>query len=55
VNIDLKEKAMDRTISEETRLSKREKRASTYRRVVTGTVNGRSIVQTDEEMERKDE
>jgi mannose-6-phosphate isomerase-like protein (cupin superfamily) len=32
-------------------LSKRGKKASTYRRVVTGNVNGRSVVQNDEQME----
>jgi hypothetical protein len=42
---------MTETISEETKLSRRKKKASTYRRVVTGSVNGKSIVQSDEKME----
>ncbi len=30
---------------------KRSKKPSNYRRIVTGNVNGRSVVQTDEQME----
>jgi hypothetical protein len=32
-------------------LSRRDKKAGTYRRVVAGNVNGKSIVQSDELME----
>ncbi|MFZ1976157.1 MAG: cupin domain-containing protein [Candidatus Acidiferrales bacterium] len=32
-------------------LSKREKKPSTYRRIVTGNVNGKSVVQSDEQLE----
>jgi hypothetical protein len=32
-------------------LSRRDKKASTYRRVVAGNVNGKSVVQSDELME----
>jgi hypothetical protein len=39
------------TISEEIQLSKRKRKANTYRRVVTGSVNGKSVVQSDEKME----
>jgi hypothetical protein len=39
---------MNRTISKQKELSKRERQASSYRRVVAGNVNGRSIVQSDE-------
>jgi hypothetical protein len=42
---------MNQTISKTQELSKRDKKASTYRRVVTGNVNGRSVVQSDEQME----
>jgi hypothetical protein len=42
---------MSGTISEETKVSKRKKKTSTYRRVVTGSVNGKPIVQSDEKME----
>ena len=37
--------------SKNKQLSKRDKKASTYRRVVAGNVNGKSIVQSDELME----
>ena len=37
--------------SKNNQLSKRDKKASTYRRVVAGNVNGKSIVQSDELME----
>jgi hypothetical protein len=33
--------------------SKRDKEASTYRRVATGNVNGKPIVQSDEHMEAR--
>jgi hypothetical protein len=42
---------MNRTISKQRELSKRDKKATTYRRVVAGSVNGRSVVQSDEQME----
>jgi mannose-6-phosphate isomerase-like protein (cupin superfamily) len=42
---------MNRTISKQKELSRREKKARTYRRVVAGNVNGRSFVQSDEQME----
>ena len=42
---------MNSTISKQKELSKRDKKASNYRRVVAGNVNGRSIVQSDEQME----
>src|SRR5712675_913989 len=42
---------MNETISKKIELSKRDKKASTYRRVATGNVNGRSVVQNDEQME----
>src|SRR6266576_3540527 len=42
---------MNGTASKKRELSKRGKKASTYRRVVTGNVNGRSVVQNDEQME----
>jgi hypothetical protein len=45
------EKAMNGTASKKRELSKPGKRPSTYRRIVTGNVNGRSVVQTDEQME----
>ena len=31
--------------------SNRDEKASTYRRVVTGNINGRSVVQSDQQME----
>ena len=37
--------------SKDKQLSKRNKNASTYRRVVAGNVNGKSVVQSDELME----
>jgi mannose-6-phosphate isomerase-like protein (cupin superfamily) len=43
--------AMNGTISKKTALSKRDKKASTYRRVVTGNVHGSSVVQNDDQME----
>jgi mannose-6-phosphate isomerase-like protein (cupin superfamily) len=39
---------MHETVSKNRELSKRRKKPSTYRRVVTGNVNGKSVVQTDE-------
>jgi hypothetical protein len=42
---------MNGTASKKRELSKRTKKPSTYRRVVTRDVNGRSIVQSDEQME----
>jgi hypothetical protein len=40
--------AMNETVSEKRKLSMRGKKPSTYRRIVTGNVNGKSVVQTDE-------
>jgi len=45
----LKEEAVNEG-SKNKQLSKRDKKASTYRRVVVGNVNGKSIVQSDELM-----
>jgi mannose-6-phosphate isomerase-like protein (cupin superfamily) len=42
---------MNRTISKQKELSKRERKASSYRRVVAGSVSGRSVVQSDEQMD----
>src|SRR6201993_97325 len=42
---------MNRTISKQRELSKGERKATTYRRVVAGRVNGRSVLQSDEQME----
>ncbi|MGB2663248.1 MAG: cupin domain-containing protein [Candidatus Acidiferrum sp.] len=39
---------MNGTASKKKELSKREKKPSTYRRIVTGNVNGKSAVQSDE-------
>jgi mannose-6-phosphate isomerase-like protein (cupin superfamily) len=39
---------MNGTASKKKELSKREKKPSTYRRIVTGNVNGKSVVQSDE-------
>jgi len=39
---------MNGTASKKRELSKRGKKASTYRRIVTGNVNGKSVVQSDE-------
>src|SRR5580704_10662129 len=41
---------MNGTISKKTALSKRGKEPSTYRRIVTGNANGKSVVQSDEHM-----
>lgn len=41
---------MNGTASEKTRLSERGKKPSTYRRIVTGDVNGKSIIQSDEQI-----
>jgi mannose-6-phosphate isomerase-like protein (cupin superfamily) len=41
---------MNKTISKQKELSKRERKASSYRRVVAGNVNGSSIVQSDESL-----
>jgi mannose-6-phosphate isomerase-like protein (cupin superfamily) len=40
--------AMNETVSKKTGLSKRRRKPSAYRRIVTGTVNGKSVVQSDE-------
>jgi hypothetical protein len=42
---------MNGTTSKKREVFKRDKKPSTYRRIVTGNVNGRSVVQTDEQME----
>jgi mannose-6-phosphate isomerase-like protein (cupin superfamily) len=42
---------MNGTISKKTELSKRGKKPSTYRRVVTGNVNGKAVVQSDEPLQ----
>jgi mannose-6-phosphate isomerase-like protein (cupin superfamily) len=42
---------MNRTISKQRESSKLERKATTYRRVVAGSVNGTSVVQSDEQME----
>jgi hypothetical protein len=42
---------MSRTISKKPELAKRTKKASTYRRIVTGNSNGKSVVQSDEHMQ----
>jgi mannose-6-phosphate isomerase-like protein (cupin superfamily) len=42
---------MNGRASRKRELSKRGKKPSTYRRIVTGNVNGRSVVQSDEQME----
>jgi hypothetical protein len=42
---------MNERASRKTELSKRDKKTSAYRRMVTGNVNGRSVVQSDEQME----
>src|SRR5437879_10845600 len=39
---------MHRTPSKKRELSKRNKKPSTYRRIVTGNVNGKAVVQSDE-------
>jgi len=39
---------MNRTASKQRELPKRRKKPSTYRRIVTGNVNGKSVVQSDE-------
>lgn len=39
---------MNRTASEKRELSERGKKPSTYRRIVTGNVNGKSVLQSDE-------
>lgn len=41
---------MNGTASKKRELSKRDKQPSTYRRIVTGTVNGKSIVRSDEQL-----
>jgi hypothetical protein len=42
---------MNGTPSKKRELSKRGKKPSTYRRIVTGNVNGKAVVQTDEQLE----
>ena len=42
--------AMNQTASTKRKLSKRGKKPSTYRRIVTGNVNGKAVVQSDEPM-----
>ena len=39
---------MNGTVTEKRELSRRRKKRSAYRRIVTGTVNGKSVVRTDE-------
>jgi mannose-6-phosphate isomerase-like protein (cupin superfamily) len=39
---------MNGTASKKTGLSKQDKKSSTYRRIVTGNVNGKAVVQNDE-------
>jgi hypothetical protein len=39
---------MNGTTSKKRELSKRDKKPSTYRRIVTGNVNGKAVVQSDE-------
>jgi hypothetical protein len=39
---------MNKTASKKRKLSQREKKPSIYRRIVTGNVNGRSVVESDE-------
>jgi cupin domain len=46
-----KRNAMNETVSKTSELSKRGKKASTHRPIVTGNVNGRSVVQSDEQMQ----
>jgi mannose-6-phosphate isomerase-like protein (cupin superfamily) len=40
--------AMNGTVSEKRELSRRRKKRNAYRRIVTGTVNGKSVVRADE-------
>ena len=42
---------MNGTPSKKREFSKRGKKPSTYRRIVTGNLNGKAVVQTDEQME----
>jgi len=42
---------MNRTASKKRELSKRSKQPSTYRRIVTANVDGKSIVQSDEQLQ----
>src|SRR6266481_5135385 len=42
---------MNRTASTKTEFSKRSKRPSTYRRVVTANVDGKSILRSDEQLQ----
>jgi hypothetical protein len=42
---------MNRTASKKRELSKRGKKPSTYRRIVTRNVNGKSVIQSDEQMQ----
>jgi mannose-6-phosphate isomerase-like protein (cupin superfamily) len=39
---------MNQAVSKKTELSKRGRKPSTYRRIVTGNVNGKAVVQSDE-------
>jgi hypothetical protein len=41
---------MNRTASKERKLRRRGKKATTYRRIVTGNVNGKSVVQSDKQL-----
>ncbi len=41
---------MNGTVSKKTGLSKHGKRQSTYRRIVTGKLNGKSVIQSDERL-----
>jgi hypothetical protein len=42
---------MNRTASKKRELSKRSKQPSTYHRIVTANVDGKSIVQSDEQLQ----
>src|SRR4029077_10143022 len=42
---------MNGTASKKRELSKRDKKPSTYRRIVTRNVNGKSVIQSDEQMQ----
>jgi mannose-6-phosphate isomerase-like protein (cupin superfamily) len=42
--------AMNETVSEKRKLFKRRKKSSAYRRIVTGNVNGKAVVRSDERL-----
>jgi len=48
MNADSGDLVMNRKVSESRKLSKHGKNPTTYRRIVTGNVNGKSVVQSDE-------